>query len=69
VLSNHAIIKNKRKGAAEMATSSIAKTFVLKDKAALERFKNEMQKTSSPPAVTNNKLEEGKSLLKQYFSH
>jgi hypothetical protein len=56
------------KEAAEMATSSITKTFVLKDKAALKRFKDEIQKTSPPPVVKGNKLEEGKLLLKQCFS-
>jgi hypothetical protein len=52
-----------------MATSSITKTFVIKDEAALERFHDEMKKPSPLHVAKNNKLEEGKALLKQYFSH
>jgi hypothetical protein len=51
-----------------MATSSITKTFVIHNKSALKRFQTEMEKTSPPPMKTDNKLEEGKLLLKQYYS-
>jgi hypothetical protein len=54
-----------------MATSSITKTFVIRSKAALKRFQTEMKKpslSSMESTETGSKLEEGKSLLKQYYS-
>ncbi|GHV40711.1 hypothetical protein FACS1894187_21870 [Synergistales bacterium] len=50
-----------------MATSSITKTFIIKDEAALKRFEREMEKPSPPSIAISSKLEEGKLLLKQYF--
>jgi hypothetical protein len=51
-----------------MATSSITKTFVIKNKAALKRFQAEMKKSSPPSMKTSDKLQEGKLLLKRFCS-
>ena len=51
-----------------MATSSITKSFVIKDKAALERFNAEMKKQPSSSKVDKDKLEEGREKLKRYLS-
>jgi hypothetical protein len=52
-----------------MATSSITKSFTIKSEEALKRFQTEMKKTPSSALPKTNKLEEGKALLKRYFSH
>ena len=51
-----------------MATSSITKSFVIKDKEALKRFNTEMKKQPSSSKDIGNKLEEGRTKLTRYLS-
>ena len=53
----------------EMPTSSITKSFVIKDEEALRRFKAEMEKQTTPPTtVDKNKLDEGKKALARHLA-
>ena len=52
-----------------MPSSSITKSFVIKDEAALKRFNAEMEKQLSPPEIEKNKLSEGRKLLARYMTH
>lgn len=53
-----------------MATSSITKTFVLKDKEAYQRFiKLQEQPVTEKPRQPSNRLEEGVEKLKQFSFH
>jgi len=52
-----------------MPTSSITKSFVIKDEEALRRFKAEMEKQTTPPTtVDKNKLDEGKKALARHLA-
>lgn len=51
-----------------MATSSITKDFVIKDRKVFENFVKEINKPSKDESVKTSYLEEGKKLLTQYFS-
>lgn len=51
-----------------MATSSITKDFVIKDRKVFESFVKEINKPSKDERVKTSYLEEGKKLLAQYFS-
>lgn len=53
-----------------MATSSITKTFVIKDNEAYERFmKLQEEPVAEKPRKTSTRLEEGLELLKQFSFH
>ncbi len=52
-----------------MATSSITKTFVIKDTQTIERFERQMAKESPIKRTKGaSKLEEGKKLLRRFSS-
>lgn len=50
-----------------MATSSITRPFVIKDKAAWERLQKALREPASKEPVTTNHYEEGRKKLEQYF--
>ncbi len=50
-----------------MATSSITKDFVIKDKKVFNEFVEEISKPNKDEKVKTSYLEDGKKLLKQYF--
>jgi hypothetical protein len=51
-----------------MATSSITKTFKIKDKEALKRYAEIMSKPAPPLPSNKNSLEDGKRQLRKYLS-
>lgn len=53
-----------------MATSSITKRFVIKDDAACDRLIEALNKKNTHEKSTSSKrYDEGKKILKQYYTH
>ncbi|MCM1039424.1 MAG: hypothetical protein NC434_08875 [Ruminococcus sp.] len=52
-----------------MATSSITKTFVIKDEKVCDKLIKALNDTPPRKAVKTNYYEEGKKKLTQYFGH
>lgn len=66
----HIILEQHGKGGAIMATSSITKTFTIKDSEAYTRFmKLQEEPVAEQPRQTTKRLEEGIEKLKQFSFH
>lgn len=52
-----------------MATSSIAKDFIIKDKEVYLNFKNELEKPMKKKKIKTSYLEEGKKALERFSFH
>ena len=52
-----------------MATSSITKSFVIKDDRACDKLIRALNDTTTQKVVKTNYYEEGKKKLAQYFGH
>lgn len=59
---------NKPRGVS-MATSSITKSFVIKDDRACDKLIKALSDTTPKKVVKTNHYEEGKKKLAQYFGH
>ncbi len=66
----HIILGHRRKGGVIMATSSITKTFTIKDNEAYVRFmKLQEEPVTEQPRQATKRLEEGIEKLKQFSFH
>lgn len=66
----HIILEHHRKGGVIMATSSITKTFTIKDSEAYIRFMRlQEEPVIEQPRQTTKRLEEGIEKLKQFSFH
>lgn len=52
-----------------MATSSITKTFIIKDDKTCEKLIKAMNEPRTTKVIKTNSYEEGKEKLKSYFGH
>ena len=57
------------KGGVLMATSSITKTFIIKDDKTCEKLIKAMNEPRTTKVIKTNSYEEGKEKLKSYFGH
>lgn len=56
-------------GDVKMATSSITKDFIIKDKEVYLNFKNELEKPMKKKKIKTSYLEEGKKALERFSFH